>query len=109
MDVYFIGCFLHQEGQTFTAYSFPRRCYLPDSPKGNKVFKLLQVAWKRRLTFTIGTSVTTGATNAIVWNEIHHKTENHSNVSGHGYPDPHYLDNVLMELEAQGVTEDSID
>lgn len=43
----------------------------------------------------------------VVWNEIHHKTENTSNYSGHGYPDPSYLDNVLMELAAQGVEADS--
>lgn len=61
------------------------------------------MAWDRKLTFTIGTSVTTGATDTIVWNEIHHKTESTSNHSGHGYPDPHYLDRVLLELAAQGV------
>ena len=49
---------------------------------------LLQIAWDRCLTFTIGTSVTTGASNTIVWNEIHHKTESTSNhYTGHGYPD----------------------
>ena len=72
-----------------------------------QVLKLLKVAWERRLTFTIGTSVTTGATDTVVWNEIHHKTECSSNHSGHGYPDPNYLDNVLMELSLQGVTDDS--
>ena len=61
------------------------------------------MAWQRRLTFTIGTSVTTGSTDTVVWNEIHHKTEAHSNHSGHGYPDPGYLDRVLLELAAQGV------
>ena len=70
-----------------------------------QVLRLLQVAWERKLTFTIGTSVTTGATDTVVWNEIHHKTESSSNHSGHGYPDPNYLDNVLMELSLQGVTE----
>ena len=40
-----------------------------------------------------------------MWNEIHHKTESTSNYSGHGYPDPAYLDNVLAELAAQGVEE----
>lgn len=73
-----------------------------------QVLKLLQKAWDRKLTFTIGTSVTTGALNTIVWNEIHHKTESTSNYSGHGYPDPNYLDNVTAELSAQGV-EDSAD
>lgn len=61
------------------------------------------MAWERRLTFTIGTSVTTGTTDTVVWNEIHHKTESNSNSSGHGYPDPTYLDRVLLELAAQGV------
>lgn len=73
-----------------------------------QVLKLLRKAWDRKLTFTIGTSVTTGASNTIVWNEIHHKTESTSNFSGHGYPDPKYLDNVTAELAAQGV-EDSAD
>lgn len=72
------------------------------------MLKLLRKAWDRKLTFTIGTSVTTGALNTIVWNEIHHKTESTSNFSGHGYPDPKYLDNVTAELAAQGV-EDSDD
>lgn len=73
------------------------------------MFKLLQVAWKRRLTFTIGTSVTTGSADTVVWNEIHHKTEAHGNSSGHGYPDNNYLDNALAELAAQGVEEDQDD
>lgn len=66
---------------------------------------MLKVAWERRLTFTIGTSVTTGAVDTVVWNEIHHKTESTSNHSGHGYPDPTYLERVLLELAAQGVEE----
>ena len=41
-----------------------------------------------------------------MWNEIHHKTTV-NNYSGHGYPDPGYLDRVMLELAAQGVTEDS--
>lgn len=67
------------------------------------MLNLLKVAWDRKLTFTIGTSVTTGAVDTVVWNEIHHKTESNSNHSGHGYPDPYYLDRVLLELAAQGV------
>lgn len=67
------------------------------------MLKLLQKAWKRRLIFTVATSNTTGQDDTIVWNEIHHKTEAFSNISGHGYPDPNYLDNVLTELSIQGV------
>nr|XP_009676391.1 PREDICTED: probable E3 ubiquitin-protein ligase DTX2 isoform X1 [Struthio camelus australis]XP_009676393.1 PREDICTED: probable E3 ubiquitin-protein ligase DTX2 isoform X1 [Struthio camelus australis] len=95
-------------GMPYTARGFPRYCYLPDSEKGRKVLELLKVAWKRRLIFTVGTSSTTGESNTVVWNEIHHKTEMDTNLSGHGYPDPNYLDNVLAELAAQGVTEDCL-
>ncbi|XP_061211531.1 probable E3 ubiquitin-protein ligase DTX2 isoform X1 [Neopsephotus bourkii] len=95
-------------GMPYTARGFPRYCYLPDNEKGRKVLELLRVAWKRRLIFTVGTSSTTGESNTVVWNEIHHKTERDTNLSGHGYPDPNYLDNVLAELAAQGVTEDCL-
>ncbi|XP_010211881.1 PREDICTED: E3 ubiquitin-protein ligase DTX1-like [Tinamus guttatus] len=95
-------------GKRFTARGFPRHCYLPDTEKGRKVLKLLLVAWERRLIFTVGTSSTTGESDTVVWNEIHHKTEFGSNLTGHGYPDPNYLDNVLAELRAQGVSEANI-
>nr|XP_004666335.1 probable E3 ubiquitin-protein ligase DTX2 isoform X2 [Jaculus jaculus] len=95
-------------GKPFTARGFPRRCYLPDNAQGRKVLELLKVAWKRRLIFTVGTSSTTGETDTVVWNEIHHKTEMDRNLTGHGYPDPNYLQNVMAELAAQGVTEDCL-
>ncbi|XP_059828992.1 probable E3 ubiquitin-protein ligase DTX2 isoform X2 [Hypanus sabinus] len=95
-------------GKPYTARGFPRHCYLPYNEKGRQVLELLKVAWNRRLIFTVGTSSTTGETDTVVWNEIHHKTEKGSNVSGHGFPDPNYLDNVLGELAAQGVTVDCL-
>ncbi|XP_048198868.1 LOW QUALITY PROTEIN: E3 ubiquitin-protein ligase DTX1 [Perognathus longimembris pacificus] len=94
-------------GKKFTARGFPRHCYLPNNEKGRKVLRLLITAWERRLIFTIGTSNTTGESDTVVWNEIHHKTEFGSNLTGHGYPDASYLDNVLAELTAQGVSEAS--
>ncbi|KAM8969505.1 E3 ubiquitin-protein ligase DTX4 [Sarcophilus harrisii] len=94
-------------GKSFTARGFPRHCYLPDSEKGRKVLKLLLVAWDRRLIFAVGTSSTTGESDTVIWNEVHHKTEFGSNLTGHGYPDANYLDNVLAELAAQGIAEDS--
>lgn len=72
-----------------------------------QVLSLLREAWQRRLIFTVGTSVTTGQADAVTWNEIHHKTE-WNNSSGHGYPDPNYLDNILLELAAHGVTETTL-
>ncbi|XP_030011437.1 E3 ubiquitin-protein ligase DTX4-like isoform X1 [Sphaeramia orbicularis] len=93
-------------GKPYTARGFPRHCYLPDSEKGRKVLRLLLVAWDRRLIFSVGTSSTTGESDTVIWNEVHHKTEFGSNLTGHGFPDPGHLDNVLEELRAQGITED---
>ncbi|KAM8975437.1 putative E3 ubiquitin-protein ligase DTX2 [Pelodytes ibericus] len=95
-------------GKPYTARGFPRHCYLPDSSKGRMILELLKLAWARRLIFTIGVSSTTGESDTVVWNEIHHKTEMNSNMSGHGFPDPNYLDNVIAELAAQGVSEESL-
>lgn len=94
-------------GRPYRAIGFPRTAYLPNNQKGKKVLGLLQEAFDRKLIFTIGTSVTTGIQDAVTWNEIHHKTE-WTNATGHGYPDPNYLDNVLTELAVQGVTESTL-
>ena len=59
-------------GQRF--YGTARTAYLPDSPEGRKVSQLLKKAFDARLVFTIGTSHTSGASNRVVWNDIHHKT-----------------------------------
>ena len=59
-------------GQHFRGTS--RTAYVPNSPEGKKVVRLLRRAFDARLIFTVGTSHTTGATNAVVWNDIHHKT-----------------------------------
>jgi deltex-like protein len=94
-----------QDGVAYVVHGFPRNGYLPHNDKGLQVLTLLAKAWERRLTFTVGTSVTTGMSNVVVWNEIHHKTSM-VDVHGHGYPDPKYLDNVLGELTSQGITDD---
>lgn len=55
----------------------------------------------------MGTSVTTGATNTVVWSGIHHKTNTHGGSSHFGYPDPTYLNRVTLEMADRGVTLDS--
>lgn len=80
-----------------------RTAYLPDSPEGKKVLKLLQTAFERRLVFTIGTSVTTGADNSVIWNGVHHKTSTGGGATNFGYPDETYLERVTDELSAKGV------
>ena len=51
-----------------------RTAYLPDNREGREVLQLLRRAFDARLVFTIGTSNTTGRSNQVIWNDIHHKT-----------------------------------
>ncbi|XP_043939538.1 probable E3 ubiquitin-protein ligase DTX3 [Protopterus annectens] len=81
-----------------------REAFLPDSPEGNRVAGLLRRAFDQRLTFTIGTSVTTGRSNVITWNDIHHKTSRCGGPECFGYPDPTYLTRVQEELKAKGIS-----
>lgn len=60
-------------------YSGTRRvAYLPSNDKGWEILGLLKVCFDRKLIFKVGTSVTTGMSNTVVWSGIHHKT----NLSG---------------------------
>ncbi|KAL4232123.1 E3 ubiquitin-protein ligase dtx3l [Mactra antiquata] len=85
-----------------------RSAYLPDNSEGRKVLKMLNLAFKRKLTFTIGNSRTTGQQGVITWNDIHHKTD-HRAYTQFGYPDPTYLERVKDELAAKGITEADIE
>lgn len=74
-----------------------RIAYLPDTDEGRALVKRLQYAFVHGLTFTVGTSLSTGQHNRIVWASIHHKT---STASGpHGFPDLGYFFNVNEELD----------
>ena len=92
-------------GKPFYAKGFPRHSFLPDNEKGQRVLRMMITAFQRRLTFTIGRSITRGEDDCVVWNGIEHKTVGHDNGSGHGYPDPEYLDRVIRELEHYGIRE----
>ncbi|XP_078582505.1 uncharacterized protein LOC144865562 [Branchiostoma floridae x Branchiostoma japonicum] len=80
-----------------------REAFLPDNREGRKVLKLLRKAFENRLVFTIGTSVTTGETDVVTWNDIHHKTSPYGGASCYGYPDQGYLQRVTEELAAKGI------
>ncbi|XP_041051748.1 E3 ubiquitin-protein ligase DTX3L [Carcharodon carcharias] len=84
-------------------YGTARTAYLPDNPEGKKVCKLLRRAFDQRLIFTVGTSSTTGRSNVVTWNDIHHKTNTMGGPSMFGYPDPTYLARVQDELKAKGI------
>ena len=91
-----------QDGISYTAQGFPRVAYFPDNDQVNDIVDLLMKAFKRRLIFTIGDSLTTGMKNCDLWNAIHHKTSTRHGDT-YGYPDPGYLDRVTAELKSKGV------
>ena len=86
-----------------------RTAYLPNNKEGKEILGLLKVSFDRKLTFTIGTSVTTGRTNTTIWNGIHHKTSLTGGSTYFGYPDKTYFNRVKEELAAKGVIQDNID
>jgi len=90
-------------GRPYTSPGFPRLAYLPDSREGRRLLHLLTIAFRRRLVFTVGTSLSLGREDCVTWAGIHHKTA----VEGpHGYPDPGYLARLEEELRERGVTLD---
>ncbi|XP_033474434.1 E3 ubiquitin-protein ligase DTX3L [Epinephelus lanceolatus] len=88
-------------GQPYEGVS--RTAYLPDSPEGRRILKLLRRAFDQRLIFTVGRSTTSGRNNVVTWNDIHHKTSTHGGPTHYGYPDPDYLSRVRDELKAKGI------
>jgi deltex-like protein len=85
-----------------------RVCFLPYNKEGREILGLLKIAFERKLTFTIGTSVTTGLQNTVVWNGIHHKTRINGGATNYGYPDKTYFNRVKEELASKGVVKDNI-
>lgn len=69
--------------------------------EGEEILKLLKIAFEQRLIFTIGTSLTTGEEDTIVWNGIHHKTSAYGGI--YGFPDPSYSIRVKQELKNFGI------
>jgi len=91
----------HRNGVYYRGTS--RTAYLPDNKEGNQILEMLKTAFHRRLSFTVGDSVTTGRKNVVVWNSIHHKTSLNGGTSNYGYPDPTYFFRVSNELAAKGI------
>ena len=93
-----------QKGKYYSGTS--RTCYLPNNKEGREVLALLKIAFDRKLTFVVGTSVTTGQKNTVVWNGIHHKTSLTGGTNYYGYPDSTYFSRVKEELASKGVLAD---
>ena len=98
--------FTFKDGQNYTGTH--RVGYLPNNKEGREILGLFKVAFDRKLLFTIGTSVTTGATNTTIWNGIHFKTNTHGGPAYFGYPDTTYFNRVRQEFAAKAVTDENI-
>lgn len=88
-----------EEGQKYSGRSVV--AYLPENAIGLQILELFKVAFKRRLLFSLGVSLTIGA----YWPtfNVHMKTSRSGGIASHGYPDASYMERVLDELAQNGV------
>lgn len=82
-------------------YGTSRTAYLPDNKHGREALAGLEKAFKQKVSFTVGTSLTTGRSDQVIWNGIHHKTSPSGGMFG--YPDPLYLTRLKEELATKGI------
>eukprot|EP00931_Biecheleriopsis_adriatica_P073181 TRINITY_DN47520_c0_g1_i1.p1 TRINITY_DN47520_c0_g1~~TRINITY_DN47520_c0_g1_i1.p1 ORF type:complete len:545 (+),score=93.15 TRINITY_DN47520_c0_g1_i1:32-1666(+) len=76
--------------------------YLPGNAQGVLLLELFKVAFRRRVMFGLGTSMTFNSYRPTF--NIHIKTSTHGGATKHGYPDPDYFQRSLDELKSNGVT-----
>jgi len=76
--------------------------YLPGNAQGILLLELFKVAFRRRVMFGLGESMTFGHRRPTF--NIHIKTSTNRGSAGHGYPDGAYFKRALEELQANGVT-----
>lgn len=76
--------------------------YLPCNFQGVVLLELFKVAFRRRVMFGIGHSMTTGRMQPTY--NIHLKTRRDGGQARHGYPDDTYFQRSLKELQSSGVT-----
>ncbi|KAL7526487.1 hypothetical protein ACHAXR_001512, partial [Thalassiosira sp. AJA248-18] len=77
--------------------------FLPNNDDGRDLLKRFAYAFQHGLTFSVGTSLTTGKKNQCTWASIHHKTSPSGGVRKHGFPDTDYFVNCNSELDTHGV------
>mmetsp|Transcript_29909 Transcript_29909/g.63431 ORF Transcript_29909/g.63431 Transcript_29909/m.63431 type:complete len:409 (+) Transcript_29909:112-1338(+) len=77
--------------------------YLPRNSDGQDLLKRLKFSFNHGLTFSVGTSITTGLADQCTWTSVHHKTSPSGGTRAHGYPDPDYFHNCNGELDGISV------
>jgi deltex len=89
------SCHHEAPGRSFSGTS--RNAYLLNDVESRQLLKRLCFAFMHGLTFTVGTSLTSGASNTVTWASIHHKTNiGHTSFA---LPDESYVHNCNEELD----------
>ena len=78
-----------------------RKAYLPATECGKKLLLRLQYAFQHGMTFSVGTSMTSGKENQVIWSLIPHKTSLKG--GAFGFPDPNYILACNIMLDGLGV------
>jgi hypothetical protein len=89
----------HHDNPGLPFHGAKRTTYLPNNDDGRKLLKRIKYAWSRGWIFTVGTSMTSGKANVVIWSTvIPHKTS----LSGgpFGFPDANYLTACNQSLDA---------
>lgn len=86
----------------YSGYEFNMTAYLPNNEDGNELLRLLQIAFDRRICFTIRTSATNDQKTVLAWN-IQHKTAQNGGLTIHSFPDATFMDRCKGELSAFGI------
>eukprot|EP00486_Rosalina_sp_Unknown_P000517 CAMPEP_0201566436 /NCGR_PEP_ID=MMETSP0190_2-20130828/6179_1 /ASSEMBLY_ACC=CAM_ASM_000263 /TAXON_ID=37353 /ORGANISM="Rosalina sp." /LENGTH=527 /DNA_ID=CAMNT_0047985121 /DNA_START=49 /DNA_END=1632 /DNA_ORIENTATION=+ len=81
-----------------------REAFLPNNKEGREAAMLTRIAFKRKLIFQIGTSLTLQQDNRIVFGSIHLKTSTTGGREKHGFPDDDYFTRFKDELKQKGIT-----
>ncbi|CAD5112927.1 DgyrCDS2134 [Dimorphilus gyrociliatus] len=77
--------------------------YLPNNEEGKELLKLLKIAFKRRLIFTIKKADNFEDEDYVTWNDIVHKTEIEPGKDTKEYPNDEYLLNLRTVLNSKGI------
>ena len=81
-----------------------RHLYYPNTPKGHEGVALIKKAFLQGVLFVVGTSVTTGASNTVIFGGIHLKTATTGGPTNHGYPDNGWLVRLKSECMTNGIS-----
>ncbi|CAK9103589.1 unnamed protein product [Durusdinium trenchii] len=89
-----------QGGQDYDGRS--QHAYLPDNEEGKKLLAMFQLAFRRRVLFSLSPSLTTQRLHPTF--AIHLKTSMTGGPARHGYPDEQYFNSAMEELRNAGIS-----